>query len=362
MFKPLIKAPPLSGVAFGSTATLKLDKGLRYHAVRFIITCAKTIATASLADMTLSQIAGLINVKVNDVSKRQHTAIELNSIQTDWAANLAAKLHLSTGNDLLAAADTTGTINGISTATKRTYTWVLDVWFADPARKSYTAQQAFAWPTAWVKNGQLVQTADISFDITIPADPTVSGTVVYESLTIRAEVIADDVSGAFDGNQVRDNVSGVLRGDGNPIMPVTHYYRTNKDYSSTTPVIRDWPYSGMVQQISIFNPASDGVGAFIVKKNSKELFNTTKKSNNDSLRAYDWNTSRLDVTTGDSANNNQIQADLCHIACDFDDDPQSALPFAPGDILELSPTLIAAAASNKTLVLISQVWRDALRS
>lgn len=351
MFKPLLKAPPVQGVSFGANATLKLDPGLRYHAVRFIITCAKTIATASLSgsEPTLAQLLGLINVKVNTASKRQHTAVELNSIQTDWDANLAAKLHSGIGNDLLVAADATGTVEGISTATKRYYTWILDLWFAEPTRKSYTAAAAFAWPTSWVKNGSLVATADVSIELTIPADPSVAGTAVYNALAIRAEVMTDNVSGPFDSSN-------------NPIMPVTHYYRQSEQYSSTTPVVRTWPFIGMLQQMSIFDNASDGVGTFVVKRNNQDIFNTSKKSNNDSLRTNGWNTSRLDVTTGDSAGNNQLAADLCHIACDFDDDPQSALPVGPGDILEFSPTLIAASAGNKSLTIVSQVWRDALRS
>lgn len=348
MFKPTTKAAPITGVAFGSTASLRLDAGPRYHGVRFIATFAKTIATASIAAPTLSQFIGLVNVKVNGVSKRQHTAVELNTIQTDWSANLAAKLHSSVGNDLLAAADTTGTVEGISTATKRLYTYVFDVWFADPSRSSYSAKQAFAWPTSWVKNGQRVATADIQIELSIPADPTVAGTVVYNALAIRAELITDQVSGAFDGRGV-------------PVMPITHYYRQTESYSSTTPVVRNWPFQGLLQQISLFNAtANDSVGALSVKKNGTDLFNTSKRSNNDNLRAWNWNINRLDVTTGDSANNLQNAADVCHVAFDFDDDPTSGLPYQAGDVLELAPTLIAN--SGTSLVLINQVYRDALAS
>jgi hypothetical protein len=349
MFKPTLKAPPVNGVAFGSTATLRLDAGPRYQGVRLIMTCAKTIATASIAALTLDKLAGLVNVKVNNVSKRQHTAVELNTIQTDWDGGLAAKLHSGISNDLLVTADTTGTVEGISTATKRLYTWVLDIWFADPSRSTTDAKQAFGWPTLWLdKSGKKVATADIQIEIAIPADASVAGTVVYNALAVRAEIISDSQLGQLDAN-------------GNPVMPVIHYYRQTENYSSTTPVIRNWPFSGLLQQISLFNQtANDSVGSFIVKKNNQDVFNTSKRSNNDNLRAWGWNINRLDVTTADSANNNQLAADVCHIAFDFDDDPYSALPFSKGEILELAPTLIAN--SGTSLVLINQVFADALAS
>lgn len=354
MFKNSIKGPPVNNVTAGGTATIILDAGPTYHAIVWVLTVTKTSPTADASfEPKLSDVLGLMVTKVNTVAKRQHTAQELNEIQTAWSNSLAAIRFSKMDNNFNAVADTTGTNNSVATTT-RTSTWVLAQNFAEPSRDSYAARQAFAWPTSWVLNGQIVKTATIGVDLSIPSQSTAlsaMGTGLYNlaNPAIRAEIITDTSTGSFGPDKVT------------PVMPVTHWFRDTQVYSSTSKTIRDWAFYGVVQQMSFLCPSANDILTFNLKKNNVTLIDTSKAVNDTKNLDYGWNSGHINTSSGDLAGINWPAADSMHLALDFDDDPTSALVRNNGDILELNLNLTySSIAASPNIVVISQVWRDAL--
>lgn len=366
MLKTFRDAPPVLNVVAGQTATLNLDVGPRYHAIRIIATVSNTTAGAA-TDPTLDQAIGQITVNVNGDPKRMHTASQLNAILTKWNGRLSAQLYSKTANDLVTAVADTGA--GPYT---RTSTWVLDIWFAEPSRDSYQARQAFAWPTKWnnaaVGNYPANYTCNIQIQIAVPSAAALSNPA------IRAEMMVDYQLGpvvAASGTRV----AGQLGTDqlaaaginpppvGAPIMPITHWYQFAETYAGTAVVIRDWPFqTGSVQEIDIFcqqnitGTAGDDVASFTVLTDNVILRKTTKASNDQENIGWGWNNSYGAGTPGIT----YVAADLLSLAFDFDDDPASALSTANYNVLELDLTLTQAAAPNKTMTFIAQVYRNGL--
>ena len=354
-------APPIVNVVPGQVATCDLDTGWRYFAFRIISTVTNTQNAAT--EPTLDQAIGSIVANVNGDPKRTHTlASHLNAIQTKWGAHIAATLYSKTANDLVTAvADVVGGGN-----TARTSTWVLDVWFAEPTRDSYRAQQAFAWPTQWnnaaVGNYPANYTCDIQMQIGVPSNAALS------NQTMRAEMMVDNTVGALVG-AAGSSKGGVIGTDvlaaagitapavGSPVMPVTHWYSFPEDYSSTALVIRKWPFSGgSIQEIDLFCQAGDDVATFQVLTDNSIKRKTSKASNDQENVSWKWNTAYGNGTAGI----NWPAADLCSIAFDFTDDPGAALSTATFNTLELDVTLTAAAAGNKYITFVAHVYRNAL--
>ena len=363
MYKPRLKAPPVLNVVAGGNATLTLDPGPRYHSVILIATVVKIAPTLGFTSASLSDALGLINNKVNTVTKRAHTAQELNEVQSALSPYLAAVKYDGLDNTFnsTTAADTAGsqTYNSIA-CTQRTTTYVLFVNFAEPSRDTYSARAAFAWPTSWVNSsGKLVATANVQLEIGIPANSTVAGTSSMTSggqllinPAVRAEIVTDLVTGPFASDGVT------------PIMPITHWYRQFETYTGTTVQIRKFPFVGNLSQMSVFSPngSGDDCTTVQIQKNNAFVFNSSKKINDDTNLQYEWNYNHLGTSSGDLAGTNWPAADVTHVAQDFDDDPTSWLPIGASDILELDIILAQATASNKSLLILSQVWRDALAS
>jgi hypothetical protein len=367
MFKIFRDAPPVENVVAGQTATLDLDVGWRYHAVRIIATVANTQSAAT--EPTLDQAIGQITVNVNSDPKRIHIASYLNAIQTKWKASLAATLYSKTANDLLTTVNDS-TSGGLTT---RTSTWVLDVWFAEPSRDSYLARQAFAWPTQWnngaVGNYAANYSAEIQVQIAVPAGGGVPGTTAgLSSPAMRAEMMVDNQAGPLvaAAGQSGKGMIGVdvlaaagitAPAVGSPIMPVTHWYQFPESYSSTAIVIRKWPFAGgTVQELDLFCQSGDDVASFTVLTDNVIKRKTTKSSNDELNLGWGWNNAYGAGTAGI----NYVAADLLSLAFDFDDDPSSALSTALFNTLELDLTLTQAAASNKSIVFLAQVYRNAL--
>lgn len=355
MLKIFRDAPPVVNVVAGQNATIDLDVGWRYHAIRLIATVTKTAATANpVVEPLLSEALGLIVANVNSDPKRTHLATELNAIQTRWAGKLAAKLYSKTASDLIT------TVNDVVAGgnTARTSTWVIDVWFSEPSRDSYTARQAFAWPTSWnnaaIGNYPANYTANIQLQIGVPSDASLT------NQAIRAEMMVDTIQGpVVDANlatiltRAGINVPPV----GTPIMPVTHWYRFPEDYSSTAIAIRKWPFTGgSVQELDLFSPAGDDVAKYQILTDNAIKRTTTKSSNDQENISWGWSENYGAGTAGI----NYLAADMINIAFDFDDDPGSALSTATFGTLELDLTLTQAAAANKAITFLAQVYRNAL--
>lgn len=361
MVKIFRDGPPVLNVVAGQNATLDLDVGPRYHAVRLIATASFTQAGAA-ADPDLDDVLGTIVVNVNGDPKRTHTASQLNAILTKWNARLAATLYSKTANDLVTAVADTNAGGNYT----RTSTWVLDIWFAEPTRDSYAARAALAWPTSWnnqaVGNYPANYTCDIQVQIGVPNIANVTDPA------IRAEILTDKVQGAIVGAPGTSG-PGVIGSDvlaaagivappvGAPVMPITYWYNFPEDYSSTAVVIRKWPFvGGTVQELDLFCQSGDDVASFTVLLDGSINRKTTKASNDELNEGYGWNNGYGNGTAGI----NYPAADLLSMAFDFDDDPGSALSTATFGTLELDLTLTDAAAANKSIQFVAQVYRNGL--
>jgi hypothetical protein len=331
MYKIPQQSSPVTNVVQGQNAIHRLAAGPRYHQIRYIITALYTAATAGFVSASLGQVIGIVQTKVNTKTVREILATELDKIQTDWSPNLAVKAIDGIANDLqTAVADV---VAGGNTA--RTTTFIFTTHFAEPTRDSYKARQAFALPTSW-SNGKTVS---------VEQWLNVLATAGITNVVIRAEEVIDTVLGSYAGrlaNGQQDPASAI-------VLPMTHFFRSPEIYTSTKLQIRDWPFTGVLQQMSVFSAANgDNVAHALLKADGVVKWDQDAATIDSMNRDYGWN--YLAFT-----------APVKHLAMDFDDDPTSSFPFNAYRTVELTLTL-AQATANSSLVIISQVWRDALAS
>ena len=331
MFKTNQQSSPVTNVIQGQNAIHRLNPGPRYHSVRYIITAAKTAATAGFVSLGLKDVIGVIQTKVNTKTVREALAAQIDKIQTDWAAGLAVRAFDGIANDLkTAVADVVAGDN-----TTRTTTLIFTLHFAEPSRDSYKARQAFALPTSW-SNGKTVNVENWL---------NVLATAGIANVVIRAEETIDTIQGAYAkklANGQPDTTSA-------PVLPMTHWYRQPEIYTSTKLQIRDWPFKGVLQQATIFAAA-----------NGDNVKHVTIKA--DGVVKLDQDALTIDALNADYGwNAGNFTAPVKHLAMDFDDDPTSAFQFAAYNTVELTIEL-AQATANSSLEIISHVWKDALSS
>jgi len=331
MYKIPQQSSPVTNVIQGQNAIHRLAPGPRYHQIRYIITALYTAATAGFASAKLGQVIGIVQTKVNTKTVREILATELDKIQTDWSPNLAVKAIDGIANDLqTAVADV---VAGGNTA--RTTTFIFTTHFAEPTRDSYKARQAFALPTSW-SNGKTVS---------VEQWLNVLATAGISNVVIRAEEVIDTVLGQY--SKPNDPTSAI-------VLPMTHFFRSPEIYTSTKLQIRDWPFTGVLQQMSIFSAyfydgaTADNVAHALLKADGVVKWDQDAATMDNMNQDYGWNFGAF-------------TAPVKHISADFDDDPTSAFPFNAYKTVELTLTL-AQATANKSLVIVSQVWRDALAS
>lgn len=234
MFKKFKPSSPVKNVVLGQVATHDLDVGKNYKALQYVVTVTKTAATSGFASATLADALGLIVCKVGTVTKRQATATQIDAIQTRWHKNLAVKAYDGVGNDLVTAVP--DVVAGGNTT--RTTTFVFTLNLAEPARDNFATRDLFSWPTVWA-SGRKVQ---ISVELTLPANAGIANPV------IRA-------------NECFDYKLGMVV-NGQDVMPITHWYLDPQGYAGLNFLLRDWPYQGVLQQLTVFSPAgsADYVG------------------------------------------------------------------------------------------------------
>jgi len=321
MFKKFKPSSPVKNVVLGQVATHDLDVGKNYKALQYVATVSKTAATAGFTSATLADALGLVVLKVGTVAKRQATATQIDAIQTRWKANLAAKAYDGLGNDLVTAvADVVAGGN-----TTRTTTFIFTVNLAEPARDNFATRNFFSWPTLWA-SGRKVQ---ITAELTLPANAGIANPV------IRA-------------NESFDYTLGPTA-NGQDVMPITHWYLDPQGYASQNFLLRDWPYRGIIQQMTVFSPdgSNDYVGAFELSGDDDVKVKATKAAVDKMYDDYDFNSAG-------------ILPGMFDLVFDYTDDPSDALDMTAFKTFQLSLTLTAAAAGNKTLNIVSQVYRDAL--
>ncbi|MDD5139394.1 MAG: hypothetical protein PHY43_03920 [Verrucomicrobiales bacterium] len=320
MYKIRQPSSPVVNVVAGQVATHELVRGPRYHDVTYNVTVTKTGATAGNAFVpTLADALDNIVVLVNDSERRVHLATELDAIQTRWQASLAVAANHQIGNDLMTAVPDV-VVGGNTT---RTTTFVLTVNFAEPSRILNADREKFAWPTAWASG----RTAKIQIKLKVP-------------------VVAGVVNPVITAQESIDFVLGPVV-NGKDSLPMTAWVRQPEIYAGLNPAIRKWSFTGLIQQMTIFCQPNDDVLKAVIKNGNAIIFDETKIGFDLLCDRHNWN----------AAGKN---ADRCDIAADYTDNPGDVLQVQDGVLFELKLQLSAAAAANKTLVILSQVYLDAL--
>ena len=313
---------PVINVVLGQVATHELNRGPRYHNLCYALTITKTGATAGAAfQPKIGDVLSLITILVNDAERRVHTAEELDAVQNRWSPNLAIAKFDQIGNDLkTAAADVV-----VGANTTRTTTFLVTVNFAEPSRSTFSDREKFAWPTAWASG----RTAKIQIKLAIAAAAGCASPIV----TCKESV--DYQLGPVDPTSKKDS------------MPITMWYRQEETYGGLTPVIRKWSFKGLVQQMSIFSQTGDEVQNAKLKLGTGVIFDDVKASVDKLQDENNWN----------PAGKADARFDF---AADYSDNPGDAVLYDGTSVYELALTLKNSAAANKTLVILSQVYFDAL--
>ena len=332
MYKIRQPSSPVVNVVLGQTATHELNRGPRYHDLTYAVTITKTGLTAGNAFQPLPADAlDLITVLVNDSERRMHTAAEMDAVQTRWSPNLSIVKFDQVGNDLVTAvADvvnaTGGVVNGVpANSTVRTTTFLVVINFAEPSRSTFADREKFAWPTAWASG----RTAKVVVKLKVPANAGVTAPVI----TCQESV---------------DYVLGPVV-NGKDSMPITAWVRQEEVYAGLKPVIRKWSFTGILQQISIFSPTDqpDYIAKLKVKLGTAVIWDGSKGDADYLCDRNQWNV-------------NGKAAGRYDFAADYGDNPGDAVNIDGSTLFEVSPTLTQAASANKTLVLINQVYQDAI--
>jgi hypothetical protein len=296
---------PVVGVVPGQTATLDIPIGPRYH----VIWLSGTVKRATVAP-ALTDIMGLLTVKINGKPVRTHTADELNQLNTLMGASFTARAN----NTPSAGAATT---------------WNVPIFLAEPWRKSYSATESMAWPTSWPGGKKL---ATLQIEIAVPAIPGTNATSEH-AISAYAET---------------DNVLGQVDSKGEPVFLLSKWNRLGVPYAGAGDLfITTLPRREIYQQISLFTQSGDPASAIKVKVEDRTIRETSKTLNDDTLVAREMNSAG-------------ISANRFDLVFDYDDLPSSALPMQYGDAyvqdFQVIPTLSAANASNKIVTCIYQTY------
>lgn len=308
---------PMQGVGFGQTATVDLPIGRRYHALRFeIIATGDTGKTLSIAD-----VCSLINIKIGGKVQRSFTPSELSGIYGAYGAGYAVKSYNYDGSTLTLSS---GAIQTVQQAKKTMF--IINVFFAEPWRKSYSATESLAWYTAW-KDGTYLKSFQAELVI-----PTISANVKSaDGIVINCYSETDNAVGPLDDNK-------------QPIQLITRWERTQVGYTGTgeMPIV-NLPKRDMLQQVSIFGQSGDTVTNVKIKVDNNLIRDVTNTRNFESLIGREWNASGLSL-------------DRFDLALDYSDLPTDALNLNGVRDFQIIPNLSAASASSKVLTLISQVY------
>ena len=284
---------------------------------------AKTAATAGFASATVAEALERVLVLVNDNEVREVLTSELDQIHTRWADGLKIVAYDGIGNDLITAVPDVV----VDANTTRTTTFVVPIYFAEPSRSTFTDRELFAWPTAWASG----RTAKLQVKLKLAA------TAGFSAPEISAREAIDWVLGPVV--------------NGKDIMPATAWKRMEEGYTGVAMAIRKWPFTGILQQFSVFSPtgASDDVNAMKITSGKTVVFDGSKHDLERLLDRNQWN--------------NAAGAKSAHridYAFDFSDNPSDGQPLDDVTLFETKLTLAAAAGGNKTQVVLVQVYQDLL--
>jgi hypothetical protein len=300
----LKKLAPVEGVIPGEKATVDLVIGPRYH--NLILEATVKPPAGGIA--TMAMIMGLINILVNGKSQRQFTAGELSVLNPLNGAEFDVETYNVTDPGTALAADDTARFR-------------VSILFGEPFRKSYAADKVMAWPTIWPGN---VSLGTFQVEIEVPA---VAGTTLH---SIKAYAEMDGELGQV--------------GDSGPIFNVSKWWRQTVIYTAAGDRhITTLPKRDRYQSMHFFTQAGDPISHIKIRRDGQDIIDVDKDVNDHNL-----------VVRG--INKLALSADRLDVIFDRDDLPDSALPMNGVSEFEVIITLAAAAAANKAITLITQVY------
>jgi len=327
MDKIIQPSNPVTGVLIGQTATCDLPIGPRYHALDLMF-----VATGGAGKtLTLADVCALINVKINGKVQRAFLATELDRIQTDYSALFAVQAYNCTGAGNSLALVYAGGVPQAPQAASQTV-FFLRINFSENFRKSYSAVESRAWPTAW-PDGSVLKS--MSLEIAVPNTGNVDGTKTF---AINCSSITDSQLGALDANK-------------KPITNICKWYRQAVPVTASgdLPIVNLVKTSpgilAILEQHTFFNSGTDNIQRIIATADTRQIRDVIKPLNDQLL---------LDHMFNPAFQNAQV----FEFVYDYTDLPTDGLVLASATsavgTYKLTATLTVAAATN--INVISQVY------
>ena len=311
MDKIIKTLPTVIGVVAGQVATSEIPIGPRIHVVWAEAVVKKTGAAPALSD-----ILGLINVKVNGKVQRAMTATELVALNELNGDDYKLRWQKSTDNGA-----TYGALGTPALADGDTVKFQVPIYFAEPWRKEYKASDFGAWPTAWSNGAKL---ASFQIELTVP---NVAGCSLH-ALSTWAE---------------QDKVLGQVV-NGAPVFNITKWVRNSVPYTGAGELdITTLPRRDFLQALHLFAQTADPITAIEVNVDNDQKRKVTKTQNDQSLIGKNLNAAGILATRFD-------------VVFDYDDRPDSALNLNGVLDFLVKPTLASAAAASKTITVISESY------
>jgi hypothetical protein len=283
----------------------------------------EAIATgASGKAVALTDVLGLLTLKINGHPERMHLASELDAIQTAYAAVMASQSFVQDGNGLWIP----GTPQNAAIAA-----WLIGIRLCEPWRTSYAASEVFAWPTAW-SDGSTLQS--LALEIACPN----TGNLSSAGMTLNVFCECDSFVGSLDANK-------------NPVMLITKWNRLSVPYTGVGDFqIANPPRHGILLQLSAFCPTGDDISRIQIAADARIIRDVYKQRNDAANVGRQWNTSA-------------ISADRFDLAFDYSDLPTDGLVLstATTQVQDLNVTLTMdhAAAATKLISTIWQIYEQA---
>lgn len=299
---PLIyEVAPVNGFAANAKGTCEIPVGPSYDG--FIIELQATKATSGGA-VALSAILDDIVIKSNGKVARQHTATQLDALNTLNGAGF--------GYRTTTTAVSSDTIHNIK----------IPIFFAEPWRKSWATRRLLSWPT-YFANGFKRQ---IGLELTAAAAFT-----DLSAVSIKVHAIAR-------------MENGILNKDGTPYLKVVKFDRREFGYTGTGQLsITTLPKGDGYCQTSLFMPDTDVISEVELQADKLVIRRATKAIND------------ADLVQNGELNASGLSAYRFDLVFDRSDDLRDALQTAGMLDFQIKPTISVASATSKLITVISQM-------
>jgi len=309
----------------GITATCKLNLGEKIHAIWLRFSTGDATSNVGIGTVAARTLVGNIRLKINGKTVREHSAQELNAINSAMGSIYAAK--------------TSGTSGNITTAPFKT---CLPIFLAEPWREGVVNLGGVQVPESMLSAIDLVGIESASLEVDL------EGTIAGAS----GAVTAPSVSGFYE-----------YEPSNQPIQSIVKWSRQLIGVSGTPAEISTLDkLRGAYQSIHLFATSDNKfVSSIKFTRNSVEVRNDIDRFQNDAiLLARKLSPVTLDTTSSATIQN----TGLYNLVFDYDDPIRNALVVAPGgrpvNELTMKPSFsnlptLAAVAPSGNLVVISQI-------